>query len=140
MPWFCKKCALILERCALFVSIYGLNSHLKCSFKSILEINTKMFPCGSFLLCVVHETFIEVSLFQEISPAAKHFWLCSLYLCPLLSAKVAHFWNTVFPNLFGCFSCCICLDSFYYCFIFSKDMCITVITMALLKHCCFDFI
>ena len=35
--WFCKRSALILEKCYLFVCIYRLNSHLKCSFMSILE-------------------------------------------------------------------------------------------------------
>ena len=37
VPRFCKKSALNLEKSALFVCIHGLNSHLKCSFKSILE-------------------------------------------------------------------------------------------------------
>ena len=30
-----------------------------------------MFPCGVLLLYVVRETFVEVHLFQEISPAPK---------------------------------------------------------------------
>ena len=35
--WKKIKTTLILEKIALFVCIYGLNSHLKCSFKKILE-------------------------------------------------------------------------------------------------------
>ena len=35
--WKFKKSALILENVALFVHIYGLNSHLKCNFKSVLQ-------------------------------------------------------------------------------------------------------
>ena len=48
---------------ALFVCIYGLNSHFKYSFKNILQQNTKIFPCGDLLLYVVYEMFIEVPLF-----------------------------------------------------------------------------
>ena len=40
-----KKSALILEKSALFVCIYGLDSHLKCSFNSIFEKYTNFFPC-----------------------------------------------------------------------------------------------
>ena len=48
-PDFAKKSALILEKSVLFVCIYGSNSHLKCSFKIILEKKTpKYFPAGSF--------------------------------------------------------------------------------------------
>ena len=36
---FARKSALILEKSAPFVYIYGLNFHLKCSFKSILVKN-----------------------------------------------------------------------------------------------------
>ena len=32
-----KKSVLILEQIALFLCIYGLNSHLKCSFNGIFQ-------------------------------------------------------------------------------------------------------
>ena len=50
-PDFAKKSALILEKCALFVRIYGLNSPLKCNFKSILE---KTFSPAVPFFCVSH--------------------------------------------------------------------------------------
>ena len=59
---------------ALFVSIYTLNSHSKCSFKSILEEN-RVFPCGVVLLYVIHEKFILVPLFQETFIFPKNSWL-----------------------------------------------------------------
>ena len=67
-PDFAKKSAQILEK-ALFVGIYRLNSHLKCSFKSTLEKNTKLFHCGALSLFVGQVAFIKVLLFQETSPA-----------------------------------------------------------------------
>ena len=56
-----EKRALFLKKCAMFVCIDGLNSHLKRNFKSIFE--------KKHLMRVVHETFIEVPLFLETSPA-----------------------------------------------------------------------
>ena len=35
--WKIEKDYLILEKRTLFVCIYGLNFHLKCTFQSILE-------------------------------------------------------------------------------------------------------
>ena len=71
-----EKSALISEKkypdfgkSALFVCICGLNSHSKYSFRVILEKITKIFQCVALLLCVIHETFIEVLLFQETSLA-----------------------------------------------------------------------
>ena len=60
MPWLCKKCVLILEKRALFLCIYGLNSHLKCSFKGILKKKHQHVSLRALLLYIVHETFIEV--------------------------------------------------------------------------------
>ena len=37
--------------------------------------NTEVSPCGAFILYVVHETFIEVPIFQETSQGLKNFWL-----------------------------------------------------------------
>ena len=49
VPWFCKNSVLILEKSALFVCIYGLDSHLKCSFKSILDRrHQRFFPVWHF--------------------------------------------------------------------------------------------
>ena len=43
------KSALIVVKSALFACIVGLNCHLKCRFKSILEKKIpKFFPKGSF--------------------------------------------------------------------------------------------
>ena len=61
-----------LEKSALFVCIYGLNSHLKYSFKSIVEKKHQNFFRGAFLLYAVHETFMEVPLFQETCPDPKN--------------------------------------------------------------------
>ena len=47
--------------------IYGLNSHLKCSLKSILEKKHQALP----FLYIVHEALIKVPLFQETSPDRK---------------------------------------------------------------------
>ena len=41
------KITLILEKIALFVCIYGLNSHLKCSFKNILKKKQEKFSLRS---------------------------------------------------------------------------------------------
>ena len=70
-----KKSALILQKSALFVCIYGLNSYLKCSSNSISQKKHHNVSLGALLLDVVHETFIEVPLFQETSPAPKSSWL-----------------------------------------------------------------
>ena len=79
--WKQTKSALILGKIALFTCIYGLNSHLKCSFKSIWRKNTKIFPCKALILYVVHKVFIKVHLdkqetcFQETCSAPKDSWL-----------------------------------------------------------------
>ena len=57
---------------ALFLCIYVLNSHLKCSYKSALvKTHQNFFLRGSY---VAHERFIEVSLFQGISLVPKISW------------------------------------------------------------------
>ena len=57
----------------------GLNSHVKCCFKSILDKKHQFFPCGTFLLNVIIETFIELFLFQGTSPVPKNSWLRACY-------------------------------------------------------------
>ena len=76
-----RKTVLVLQnRCSnlgktvLFAYRYGLNSRSKCSFNSILEKNTYIFP--SFLY-IVHETFMEVSLLRE-TPCSKKFLVVRL--------------------------------------------------------------
>ena len=69
-----EKSALILEKHAMFVCIYGLNSYLKCNFKIIFEKkHQNICPRGlsfvscawnvywrhSYILYVVHEMFID---------------------------------------------------------------------------------
>ena len=57
------------------MSIHALNSHLKCSFESILEKNQQNFSLqGPSFVCHT-KTFIEAPLFQETSPAQKNSWL-----------------------------------------------------------------
>ena len=51
------KSTLIWEKIVLFVCIYGLISHLKCSFKNILEKKQENFPlelffCMSCMSCL----------------------------------------------------------------------------------------
>ena len=47
-PDFAKTVPWLREKSGLFVSIFGLNSHLKCSFKSILDTKYLNYPAGSF--------------------------------------------------------------------------------------------
>ena len=68
VPWFWKK--------NLFACIFGFNFHLKFRFKSIFQWKHQNFPLYGPSLYVVHETFIELLLFQEISPVLKNFWFC----------------------------------------------------------------
>ena len=63
-----------MEKSAQLVCIYGLNSHLKCNFKSAMEENTNIFLCEALFLYVVHETFIEMPPLQETSSAQKITW------------------------------------------------------------------
>ena len=69
---FIKIVQTLVEKSALFVFIYGFNTHLKCSFKSISEKKHQIFLCGAFLLYVIRLTFMKVALFQETSPAPKN--------------------------------------------------------------------
>ena len=71
--WKKTKSTLLLEKIALLECIYRLNSHLKCSFKSILQKKHESFPCGALHLYVAHKVFVEVPRFQEICSAPKMF-------------------------------------------------------------------
>ena len=48
-----------------------LNSHLKCSFKSIIKKKYQFFSLKGLSFYVVHETFIEVPLCEQTSSAEK---------------------------------------------------------------------
>ena len=54
-----KKCP-VFGKFTLFMCIYGLNSHLKDSFKSVLGKKHEIFPCGCLLFYGVLEVFIKV--------------------------------------------------------------------------------
>ena len=74
-----EKCPNLAKKCPDFgrkypVCMYLLvNLLLKIMFywKSWRK-NTKIFPCETLLLFVVHETFIELLLFQETFPAPRN--------------------------------------------------------------------
>ena len=68
-PLFCKKYAL-------FVCVYGWSSHLKCSFKNILEKSTNIFHFWAFLSYVVYKMCIEVPLFQ-VPPLSRKIRGCT---------------------------------------------------------------
>ena len=67
--YFCKDSALVLGKNCLFVCIYGLNSHLKCSLKRILNKKYHYYPVGSF--------YCNMKLLSnwETSPSRKNSWL-----------------------------------------------------------------
>ena len=46
--------------------------HLWAKFKFIQEKESELFACGTFLLCAVGKTFIEVPLFQKTSLTLKN--------------------------------------------------------------------
>ena len=66
VSWFWKKVPCVY--------ICGLNSHLKCSFKRVLEKKHQNFSLRSPSFAV-HEKFIEMPLFQKTSPSPKMSWL-----------------------------------------------------------------
>ena len=88
-PNFGKKGTDFGRKCPICVHLW-VNSHLK---KAVLRVswrrNTKHFPCGALVLYVVHETFTEVSLFQETSFAPKNSWLraWTWFIVPLKNWK-----------------------------------------------------
>ena len=78
-----KKCP-DLGKNVLFECIYGLNSHLKCSFKGILEKNTKMFHCGALLFYLHMEClfYMEYVPIPRNLPCLKKFLLALLIFVP----------------------------------------------------------
>ena len=77
-----QKTALILEKCTLFVCIYGLNSHLKCCFKSILEKRHQFFFPAGPSFCV--------SYMKRLSK-------CPYYKEPPLSRKIPGYAPVTWP-------------------------------------------
>lgn len=76
LPFFRNKCAQIFGKSVPFLCIYELHSHLKFDLKCILRVSQRKkqnFPCGAFLLYVIHEMFIEVPLFPRILLCLKKF-------------------------------------------------------------------
>ena len=76
LPFFRNKCVQIFGKSVPFLCIYELHSHLKFDLKCILRVSQRKkqnFPCGAFLLYVIHEMFIEVPLFPRILLCLKKF-------------------------------------------------------------------
>ena len=86
-----EKNALIVEK-MLFLCIYGLGSHWKCIFKSILEKNTQVFPCTDLLLYVVHEMFYQSAPVPRNRPLPKNSWLraCNIKKNKISSKKMTY--------------------------------------------------
>ena len=69
------KRSLILEKCTLFVCIYGLNSHLKCCFKSILEKKHQKFSLRDLsFVCRIWNVYRSVPI-PIILPCSQIFLL-----------------------------------------------------------------
>ena len=74
MPWFCKKSVLISEKSFLFMCVYGLNSHLKCS---ILEKRKPNFsPVGSFF-CMSYMKRLSKWPYSKKSPLPRKIVGCA---------------------------------------------------------------
>ena len=107
VSWFWKKVPCVY--------ICGLNSHLKCSFKRVLEKKHQNFSLRSPSFAV-HEKFIEMPRFQKTSPSPKMSWLRTCIwkfitlvltetttwsyqdLLKFLWLKNCSFWNIVIPG------------------------------------------
>ena len=73
---FAKKVSWFLKNVAYLCVSYGLNSHSNAVSRACWRKNTNIFPCGALHLCVIHETFIEMPLFQENSCLrASYLWI-----------------------------------------------------------------
>ena len=70
VPWFCKKVPWIWKKSALFVCIYGLNSHLKRSFKSILDIKHQFLSLYAWSLSHKSST-----IFPKLIRLLSAFWI-----------------------------------------------------------------
>ena len=75
-----QKIALILKKCALFKCICGLNSHLKCNFKCILEKKHHNFPCGASLLCLYMKHLLKC-LYSKKPPLLRKIYGCAPVMC-----------------------------------------------------------
>ena len=71
-PDFLKSSVLILEKkLPVCVYLWLSNSHLKCSFKSILDKKYLFYTTGSFYC---NMKLIKLCLLKETSPARKNSW------------------------------------------------------------------
>ena len=75
LPWFCKKRAMIFEKNALLVCIYELSSHLKSSFKSMLEKKHQIFSLRTLsIVSLTWNVYRSVPIPRNL-PAPKNIWL-----------------------------------------------------------------
>ena len=75
LPWFCKKSAMIFEKNALLVCIYELSSHLKSSFKSMLEKKHQIFSLRTLsIVSLTWNVYRSVPIPRNL-PAPKNIWL-----------------------------------------------------------------
>ena len=72
----------------MFVYIYGLNSHIKCSFKSILDKKDLFYPIGPLITFSAFMKFTPINLgifrlgkvfFTKVSPWIYEFF-CIFYI------------------------------------------------------------
>ena len=106
MSWFWKKRAPVLEKSVLFMCIYGLNSHLKCNFKSALEkkhqnfsLRDPSFVCRTWnvyrsasiarnLSCLKNILGTHLILYGLFHHVSSFLTLCLSILCDLDFVKV----------------------------------------------------
>ena len=71
VPWFCKIVPWFWKKGALFVCICGLNFHLKCTFKSILEKKHQFFALrGLSIVCHTWNVY-RIALIPRNLPCHK---------------------------------------------------------------------
>ena len=125
LPWPClyaEKIGLILEKSDPFGWIYGLNSHLKCIFKSILDkIVTRNFcqtvPIPRNLACL--EKFLVACLLLQVLDFFCCIWSFDYFrcICEVYSHKFSNFstrksfFTKVSPCIYAFF--CICYVYMY---------------------------
>ena len=79
-----KKSILILQKCSVFVCIYGLNSHLRCSFKNIFKKKHEHFSLRGFFFCVQHMKHISKCPYSEKPSLPGKFQISSSKIKALL--------------------------------------------------------
>ena len=104
VPWYDvgKKCPVLVR---LWFKFSFKNAVLRMSSRK----NTKISPAGDFF-CMPYITFIEVPIFQEISPALKNSWLRACYL--MLHCLMLNYFKIELIDI-PLFSCCKNLMLYY---------------------------